>query len=231
MTKVENNITNFVRNVVIKFYTKWDFLPQPQPQQGKSHRYPILLPTQSHPSHTYQCKAARKQTKNSLSLAIDLSEIDAAAISLLASRMSNRVQSSESAALFFPVRLFTYRRLTCSLLPAAHKHHALSLLSCFKSDSDYVLCSHNTTQNSNTLEHHYFYLTFFFFALFRLLLIHQHLAKNTKQTFWAIFCGVWFFSLLKFAHNSLLGCAAETAQKSCFTAVGLIALDAAEFGC
>lgn len=152
MTRVKNNI------ILYKQYK--------QPQQGKSHRYPILLPTQSHPSHTYQCKAARKQTKNSLSLAIDLSEIDAAAISLLASRMSNRVQSSESAALFFPVRLFTYRRLTCSLLPAAHKHHALSLLSCFKSDSDYVLCSHNTTQNSNTLEHHYFYLTFFFFLLY-----------------------------------------------------------------
>lgn len=137
-----------------------------------------------------QCKAARKQTKNSLSLAIDLSEIDAAAISLLASRMSNRVQSSESAALFFPVRLFTYRRLTCSLLPAAHKHHALSLLSCFKSDSDYVLCSHNTTQNSNTLEHHYFYLTFFFFLLYFGFFSFISTSRKTQNRHFERFFGV-----------------------------------------
>uniref|UniRef100_A0A8D8ICH7 (northern house mosquito) hypothetical protein n=2 Tax=Culex pipiens TaxID=7175 RepID=A0A8D8ICH7_CULPI len=63
-----------------------------------------------------QCKAARKQTKKSLSLATDLSEIDAAAISLLASRMSNRVQSSESAALFCPAA-FVYVSPSHLLLP------------------------------------------------------------------------------------------------------------------
>uniref|UniRef100_A0A8D8C422 (northern house mosquito) hypothetical protein n=1 Tax=Culex pipiens TaxID=7175 RepID=A0A8D8C422_CULPI len=93
-----------------------------------------------------QCKAARKQTKKSLSLSQPTCQKSMLLrFRCLLPECPTGSRAPNLRRYFAPLRLFTYRRLTCSFLPAAHKHHALSSLPCFKSDSDYVLCSQHKT--------------------------------------------------------------------------------------
>lgn len=101
-------------------------------------------------------------------------------------------------------------------------HFALLLLFFLKSDSDYVMPLTHNKQHKHTFEHHYFYVIFYLLPYFGFFSFISTSRKTQNRHFERFFV-VWFFSLLNFAQLF--------ARITCFTAVGLIALDAVEFGC